>query len=192
MFAFDVTKWVPKFILQDMNGYAIAKAIEVSMQIMNDTIRRGVDRVSDYDKMPEWRLDELAWEYLMDWYDYNGNLDTKREQIKNSFNVQRHLGTKSAVLNEITVFYPGANVYEWFDYGGLPYHFKVEIQADTAETDTLSASEIYRRISERVRYNKNCRSVLDAINYFDENNDAMIHSGAAFAGCSIVDSCPAV
>lgn len=190
MFVFDVTKWVPKFILMDKNGYAIAKAIEAAIQMMNDIIRNGVDCIADYDTMPEWRLDELAYENKIDWYDYRGDIETKRSQIKNSFNVYRHLGTKSAVMDAITIFYPDSNVFEWFEYGGKPYHFMVEIDAENQEEGGSSATEIYQKISERVRYNKNCRSVLDEINYFEKNEDTVMHCGASFAGCSIVDSCP--
>ena len=37
MFTFDITKWVPRFLLNDKNGYALAKAIEAALQMMNDT-----------------------------------------------------------------------------------------------------------------------------------------------------------
>ena len=35
MFQVDITKWVPKFLLADKNGYAIAKAMEAGLQYMN-------------------------------------------------------------------------------------------------------------------------------------------------------------
>ena len=42
MFKFYVSRFVPKFILADKNGYAIAKAIEAAMQYMNKAIDTGV------------------------------------------------------------------------------------------------------------------------------------------------------
>ena len=60
MIKFDVTKNVPKFILRDKNGYAIAKAIEAGIQKMNDIVEEGVSYIEDTEAMPEWRLDELG------------------------------------------------------------------------------------------------------------------------------------
>ena len=56
MIDFNVTQHVPKFILRDKNGYALAKAIEAGMRIMNDTAQDGLDCVTNIDTMPEWTL----------------------------------------------------------------------------------------------------------------------------------------
>ena len=61
MINFSIHQLFPDFILEDKNGFAMAKAIEKMLQIMCDTVRNGVDTVKDVEKMPEWRLDELAW-----------------------------------------------------------------------------------------------------------------------------------
>ncbi len=143
------------------------------------------------DKLPEPLLDALAYDFKVDWYAYDADIETKRAQIKNNFQVHRHLGTKSAVMNEVTTFFPGANVYEWFEYGGQPYHFKVEIPAEEAGGGESSATSIYRKVWERVLYNKSYRSVLDVIDYYDHSEDAILHTGAALAGCAMVDSCAA-
>ena len=140
------------------------------------------------DKLPEPLLDALAYDFKVDWYAYDADIETKRAQIRNNFQVHRHLGTKSAVVREVTAFFPGAIVYEWFEYGGQPYHFKVEVPAEeTGGGEDPSA--LYRKVWERVFYNKSYRSVLDVIDYYDECRDAVIHSGAEFVGSSMVDSC---
>ena len=144
------------------------------------------------DKLPEQLLDALAYDFKVDWYSYDAGIDTKRIQLKNNFQVHRHLGTKSAVINEVTAFFPGANVYEWFEYNGQPYHFKVEIpysEVDTSTDPNLTIATIYRKIWERVLYSKSYRSVLDVIDYYDTNEDTVLHTGALPVGGEIVDAC---
>ena len=111
MFTFDVTRHVPRFILQDKNGYAVAKAIEAAVQIMNDTIQQGVDCVLNYDTMPEWRLDELAWETNC-LYDYNADLETKRRWIKNAIPLYRLFGTPQAVYQYIGSYFGAVDLEE--------------------------------------------------------------------------------
>ena len=78
MFVFDVTKYVPQFLLNDKNGYAMAKAIEAGINYMNTACLNGTKLIYDVDTMPEWRLDELAWEYNLV-YDYTADIDVKRD-----------------------------------------------------------------------------------------------------------------
>lgn len=83
MFQFDIQKWIPKFIWNDRNGHALAMAINAGLQMLNDSAAEGLKLINDYDDMPEWRLDELAWETNC-LYDYNAPIETKRQWIKNA------------------------------------------------------------------------------------------------------------
>jgi phage tail P2-like protein len=155
MFTFDVTKWVPKFILRDKNGYAIAKAIEAAMQIMNDTIAEGVACIADYDTMPEWRLDELAWETNC-LYDYNADVETKRQWIKNAIPLYRLYGTPQAVYKYIGSYFDNIDLEEAWEYNGDPYHFRV-----TVEGEWTPENEAWARRA--INTAKNVRSVLDSL-----------------------------
>ncbi len=168
MFIFDISKWVPKFILWDKNGYALAKAIEAGLQKMNDIIRQGVDCITDYDTMPEWRLDELAWEtnFL---YDYSAGVETKRRLLKDVFFIYRRLGTKAAVENALQAIFPGSVLQEWFEYGGEPFYFRMEIELP----DSGITPEQLERALRRIVFYKNARSVLEGLN-FDRNVSAQI------------------
>ena len=160
MFTFDITKWVPKFILWDKNGYALAKAIEAGLQMMNAAAKKGVDCITDYDTMPEWRLDELAWEtnFL---YDYSADVETKRRLLQNVFDIYRRLGTKAAVENALQAIFPGSDLQEWFEYDGEPYHFRMEIEIPVGGLPPDQQERALRSIL----FYKNARSVLEGINY---------------------------
>ena len=155
MFTFDVTRHVPRFILQDKNGYAVAKAIEAAVQIMNDTIRQGVDCIDNYDTMPEWRLDELAWETNC-LYDYNADIATKRQWIKNAIPLYRLFGTPQAVYQYIGSYFGAVDLEENWQYGGEAYHFRVTVEGDwTPENEAWARKAIGTA--------KNVRSVLDSL-----------------------------
>lgn len=155
MFVFDVTKWVPKFIMQDRNGRAIAKAIEAALQIMNDTIRQGVDCISNFDTMPEWRLDELAWETNC-LYDYNADVEAKREWIKNAMPMYRLYGTPEAIYKYLGKYFENVILEEAWEYGGEPYHFRV-----TVDGEWTPGSVAWARRA--INTAKNVRSVLDSM-----------------------------
>ncbi|RGX53810.1 phage tail protein I [Anaerotruncus sp. AF02-27] len=105
-------------------------------------------------------LDELAWQYHVDGYDATASDIEKRRMILDSPTIHRYKGTVYAVEQIIAaVFGDQGKVTEWFDYGGSPYHFKVEvycIDRGAGEADILRAEQL-------VNVAKNLRSILDEI-----------------------------
>ena len=155
MFQFDVEKWVPKFLLADKNGYALAKAIETGLQKMNDIIAQGVDCIGNYDTMPEWRLDELAWETNC-LYDYNADIETKRRWIRDALPMYRVYGTPQAIIQYVGNYFDNIDLEENWLYGGEPYHFRITVEGDwTPENEAWT--------QKAVETAKNVRSVLDSV-----------------------------
>lgn len=163
MFPYKCEQWVPEFLLNDKNGYALAKAIEAALQYMNDRVREGCECLTNYDAMPEWRLDELAWETNC-YYDYNAPLETKREMIRSSAKNMYRAGTPYAVENAISALYPGSMVQEAGEYSGEPFHFRVRVSLNEETVD----SDRDRQTWEAITYFKNVRSVLDGVTFFRE------------------------
>lgn len=170
MFKADVSKTVPWFIRNDKNGRALAKALEAGAQMMNDVVAQGVGCIVDYDGMPEWRLDELAWETNC-LYDYNAGIDEKRKWIKSATPWYQAYGTPLAVKWLISVALGGGELLEWFEYGGEPYHFKIVAASGMDE----GMDEYFYKMLLKV---KNVRSQLDGIHANCVINKTL-HSGAA-------------
>lgn len=160
MFEFDVTKWLPRFVLNDKNGYAVAKAIEAGVRIMNDTVAQGVKCITDIDEMPEWRLDELAWE-MNCLYDYYADIEEKRKWIRNATPWYMAYGTRSAIEKLAGTIFGESRVGEWFEYGGQPFYFRVDIKDGMTE-DNISR---FLRMLQKV---KNVRSVLERMEFRKE------------------------
>ena len=155
MFKFDIKEWIPQFIYNDRNGYALAKAIETGMQVMNNAISDGIKCMSDYDSMPEWRLDEMAWETNC-LYDYDANIEIKRLWIKKALPLYRLYGTPSAIEQYVGSYFDAVELQEFWEYYGEPYHFRVTVEGSwTPERETW--------LKKAISYAKNVRSVLDTI-----------------------------
>ena len=155
MFVFDVGKFVPKFILADRNGYAIARAIQAAVDYTNNAVRTGVNLINDFETMPEWRLDELAWETNC-LYDYGADIETKRQWIIDAVPLYRLFGTPAAVYKYIGSYFDDIELEENWSYNGEPFHFRVMVDGEwTPENEAWARKAINTA--------RNVRSVLDSL-----------------------------
>ena len=170
----DITRLIPDFILRDKNGWAIAKALEKLYEIVHEKIQEGIDTALNPDKMPEWRLDEVAREENIFWYDFNAELAVKREVIKSASRTYATLGTKTGTENAAKDFCRDAVIKEWFEYGGEPAHFRIYSQSGEAAARVKEMIEGVERI-------KRLGSVLEGI-YIDHPPLSMgIYAGLALS-----------
>lgn len=174
MFDVNIEQLVPRFIMQDKNGYAVAKAIEAGLQIMNDTVNDGVKCVTDADTMPEWRLDELAWEYNL-LYDYTASIEQKRAWIKDAPKMYALYGTPEGIIAYLRSIYDVVSIDEWWAYNGSPFHFNVSVSG-------LWSPENEAWTMKAIRETKNLRSVLDNVAFNSAESNATYYTGYACAG----------
>ncbi|CUU87930.1 phage tail protein [Campylobacter hyointestinalis subsp. hyointestinalis] len=83
-----------------------------------------------------------------------------RELIKNAFAIHYYSGTLYSLKSALKAFFGSSEVAEWFEYGGKPYHFKVNLEASKTGIDENSL----KRIDKIINDYKNVRSVLESIN----------------------------
>lgn len=127
-------------------------------------------------RLDEGLLDILAYDFKVDWWDANYSLEEKRRTLRDSWRVHKLLGTKAAVEMAISAIYPQTTVQEWFEYGGRPYHFKLQLDL----TGTFWTEERPRRILERVNFYKSLRSHVDGLEYTRyPAQPARLHVGGA-------------
>ena len=155
MIQFDITRLVPKFLLRDKNGAALAAAIEAALNALDDVASVGLACLSDVESMPEWRLDELAWEYNC-LYDYEAGITEKRAWIREAFPMYRYYGTPEAIYQYLRGAFNEVEVEEWWQYGADPFHFRVIVGGEWTD-----AKEAWARYAVRVA--SNIRSILDGI-----------------------------
>lgn len=123
-----------------------------------------IDRLSIYpkiDALPEALLDILAYDFKVDWWDPDCSLEQKRRLLKSSWQVHKVMGTKAAVEAAASAVYPYARVQEWFEYGGEPYWFRLDVDLPEEEW----TQERHIRLMRQLQFYKNLRSHLDLIIY---------------------------
>ncbi len=174
----NLLRALPEVLRNDESMAALAASVaQVLAQRPEEILRLAI--YPRIDELPEELLDILAYDFKVDWWDADYTLEEKRRTLKNSWRVHRMLGTKAAVELAISAIYPDAHVSEWFEYGGDPYHFKLQIDV----SHETVGSERYRRVLDRVNFYKNLRSHLDSIIYVvNAEGVATGYAGAALCG----------
>ena len=117
----------------------------------------------DIDEASEEALDALAVELQTPLYKNNYPLTVKRQIVKNSMLYYIRSGTRGAVEELLADIYQGAEVEEWFEYGGEPNYFRVAI--DISRT-TVPVAEMAPAELESWLYSvKRASSALESLSY---------------------------
>jgi len=154
--ASDLLKLLPRSLSQDPILLAIAEAVEIQLKQAYQEAE-DIYNLVDIDKMPEALLDLLAYEKHVDFYEVRLPVEQKRELIKASIKWHRKKGTRGAVEDVVSIIYKNAQVFEWFEYGGEEYRFKIEVE------EPFIANEDMKRLKRMVEATKNKRSWLEYV-----------------------------
>ncbi len=156
----DRTRTLPQILVKDPSTQGAATAIGQQMSKVASLIR--INKIYPrIDELDEATLDILAHDLHVDWYDYTYDLEVKRAVIKNSVRIHMKLGTKYAVETATSDVYSGSTVEEWFEYGGDPYFFRMNIDITNGGITVAQQISLY----EKIMFYKNCRSHLDYFNF---------------------------
>ena len=148
---------LPSSLAGDPDMAAAAKAIDEQLSL-NEEYTESIIIKPNIDEQPENIVDNLAWEFHVDFYEpLNMDLATKRELVKLSPELHAIKGTPAAVEKIVAAAFDEALVEEWFDYGGLPYFFRV------TTTDPIVDADQIKRLVAAIYSMKNTRSWLDMI-----------------------------
>ena len=179
--AVNLTDGLPYALASDDDKHALASCIAEELEKLFRE-KEAIMLYARIDKLDESILDILASDFKVDWYLYDGTLESKRAQIKSCFKLHRCLGTKYALLTAISDVFPGSNVEEWFEYGGKPYHFTLVLDVTQTGNGIPITQDILERVVNAI---KPVRSVLesDSITYRVRNSIAV----SARSGYSLYD-----
>lgn len=147
---------LPSALQNDTNLRALATAVAAELEDLfgkppNATI------YSRIDTLDESLLDMIAADFKIDWWRPDASVQEKRECLKNSWYVHKHLGTKSAIEKAISDFLGAGRIEEWFEYGGEPYHFRVSSKNNA---NIVAQYDSFMAVLDVV---KRCSAVLDHI-----------------------------
>lgn len=150
-------KLLPPILLKDSDIRAICFAVNEEFKLLANEIDRVlfipmIDGITN-----EALLDELAYQFHVDFYDSSFAIEVKRRLVKDSYRNHRIKGTPGAVEDLIDTVFGSGQVEEWFDYGGDPYYFRVSTMNQEAVNER--AEEFIRAVNTV----KNARSYLESV-----------------------------
>lgn len=169
---------IPDNLLRDEKVVNLANSLQKSLDRMLDWADK-INYTMNLDKLDDTILEHLLWEKHITWSEGLG-LATTREQkidlIQRAIELHRIKGTPAALELVFRLINITCKLDEWFEYGGDPYHFKLEISV----RDKGLNEETLNLLTALVFEFKNVRSWLEAIHV------SMASHGPTYIGaCSL-------
>lgn len=167
----------PSILKSDLVVQAICEALEPYFKELSNDVKLTYI-YGRIDELEEKVIDELAWQFHVDFYDYKLSLEKKRTLVKNSIRWHRIKGTPQAVVEVATSVFGRTKLKEWFEYGGEPYFFSLDIDI----TEQGASKENLNKLDTLIEAYKNKRSWVDVINISLANKGAMYFASAMTSG----------
>lgn len=154
-----MTDLLPSSLARSQTVRDVAKACGASLHDVVDQMS-GLLIYSRIDELDEAVVDDLAWQFHVDFYDTGLNLAQKRVLVKSAIKDHKYKGTPWAVKSVIKAIRGDVVLQDWYQYGGEAYHFRVNGFAGPM----VSADELTRLVT-AIDSVKNVRSWLDGITF---------------------------
>lgn len=151
----ELLKLLPYFMWEDETSIALANIITELLEEPINSIKL-LHKWDSVDQMSEKQLLEMAYELNIDWYITDLPLERKRTIVKSAYIVHEKRGTKFAIEELVNAAFGAGQVEEWFEYGGQPYMFKVQVGATMTEKDINYFLSMVNKV-------KNARSHLEEV-----------------------------
>jgi phage tail P2-like protein len=156
---------------------AADKNIKMMAEAFDEVLRDIIEKIPDIEIIPnltlnkivnEMLIDLLAWQFHVDFYEPGLPIEIKRKLVLKSLDWHYRKGTPSVVEEVVSTVFTRAKVEEWYEYGGLPYRFRIATEEDISDAETVK--ELMRVINSV----KNTRSFLDNLTYLTDFIDHVI------------------
>lgn len=153
---------LPSSIAEDREVKALSKVATGKLLEINSDIKQ-VLLWDDLGKFDDSILSALAWQLHVDLYNEDYPKSVRVNLILGSILWHMRRGTLYSVEMALHDIFHTGTVKEWFDYGGNPYHFKID-----KITEPLKDKKTIKRLVTAVRLSKNLRSWCDGIGFTQE------------------------
>ena len=174
IYAASLLELLPESVLLDPKLRASAEALDAQFRAVTAAARE-VLHLPRFNELSGNIIDYLAEQFHIDFYEPLYLTEAEKVNlIRSSIAWHRIKGTPAAVEQIAHSAFRDADIQEWFEYGGEPYHFKVRTYNVSATDEMLQQAEIL------VRSIQNARSHLEEV--IVEVKDSM----NLFFGCTAI------
>lgn len=153
---FDIT---PDNIKNDPQIKALIPALDTQLREITSAINQEAI-IYNIDNLDEPVLDFLAVQFHADFYDLAGNLEMKREAIKNVILWHMKKGTRWAILHALKMIGIDGEFINWSETGDEPYTFKIKANITGDYYRTVGRDKIIASITRAVNESKAARSLM--------------------------------
>jgi phage tail P2-like protein len=155
------------------NATPFERAVEQSTARL-DQVPTPINDFYSPERVQSKLLPWLAWQTAVNDYNDNWSDAVKRNVIASSYILHAHKGTKWAIDQALGLIGITSTITQWYDYGGRPYHFRMEVDADKQPVDFTEQMfyDIFRTVYDK----KNARSWLDTLKFY-RRKDISLYAG---------------
>lgn len=169
----DTASLLPSSIAEDADIKAMLAALDAFWREIAPAIPTlGV--LAAIDQQPDAVLDELAYQFHVDYYDAAWPVPTKRQVIINSIRLHRIAGTRGAVEDVIDSIWPDEAVLsEWWEHGGEPGTFQVALASGVTQENINKFIAMIRKVKRATDHLT--ITILNECDPGDVNTSAVYH-----------------
>lgn len=176
---------VPKNIRNSKQIKDMAGALQPQL----DSVTNAIPSIEIYkriDELPEPILRMLAWENRVYQYEWAlaETLASKRDLVKDSFELNQRRGTRWSIERVLDLVNVDANLQEWFEYGGLPYRFKINLQSINDQAPTPAQIDLINKLIDKY---KPLRSALESIDGTLDAEQVNAYAGVSNTMSGVLD-----
>ena len=170
----QIKNTLPESIKFDQTVNDICDSIQAKFDgVYQDTFL--VVLLANLDKLSEALVDELAWQFHVDFYRDNYPIENKRKLVRTAIERHRRKGTPAAVEEIVSTVYQWTQIEEWWEWGGDPYYFRLVLRAQDP-MPPLTIGEVMQLVNEY----KSLRSHLEGI-YYHVPHDIVVKTHFGYA-----------
>lgn len=153
----NVKDLLPFFMNDNEEIAALSYAINLFVKKICDYAEKA-NAIVNLENASNEMLNSLCLELNIPCFHENDNAEIKRKLIKEAFLWHSMSGTPAALLKYFKMININAEIQEWYEYQGLPYHFRIIGNANENQEIT---DETIQDVEKQVNRLKNARSLLD-------------------------------
>lgn len=131
------------------NATALERDIE---QATSRAVDAEIDTLWDADRIPEHLLPWLAWAVGVRQWSPEWSEVRKRKAVKSALGIRRYAGTKGAMNSVLEAHgIEHGSIKEWFDYGGQPGCFRLELNVDGIGLSARAYQQLFDGLNQAKR-----------------------------------------
>lgn len=147
---------IPAFMREDETVKGLAAAFDtIFSKIVSKMYYANIWK--NIERLTNGEMDFVGKTLNIPWYHDSFTIEQKQIVLYEYRNLYYNIGTSGSIIQLLNSIYGDAEISEWYEYDGSPFHFKIRTENATAVNEK---AELFLRLLDRV---KKATAILDEI-----------------------------